>query len=309
MAITLTDTFVHADGTPATGSVQYRYATTFFEPSGHRTVVGEWVSSRLAADGSVTITLNPPAVDHTPAEQYVMIMEDVSCGRGHIYAIPAASLVDGATLYLGGFRTVPELPPPPSYAGGGGAGVAGPPGPKGDPGATGPAGPKGDPGPQGPPGPAGQDGQDGAQGPKGDQGDKGDPGTGFPDAPSDAHPYGRKDAAWTRVLEPDSIMGMTPQPYDPAATYSTGDIVIWQDTYFSAKAAGGVPAGHNPSSHAGQWLPLDLEAIALKAANTAGSLDDKVDNGGGVATAAAMTQAAYDGIAVKDPDTLYVIHG
>jgi hypothetical protein len=384
VTITLTDRYVHADGTPASGSVQYRYATTFFEPSGHRTVVGEWQSQRLAADGTLTITLDPPAADHTPAEQYLMVLEDVSCSRGHIYSIPAADLLDGSTVWLGTHRTVPQLPDPPAYVAAGGppgpAGPIGPQGAKGDPGPQGdpgPAGPKGDPGPQGLQGPIGHEGPQGATGPAGPKGDtgatgpkgadgsgvtirgtvptssglpasgnpgdmwiaddtahgwtwdgakwadvgpirgpkgdqgiqgiqgiqgvKGDTGAQGPEGPQgpagpkgdqgDAGPTGpagpkgdtgatgpkgdpgpQGPAGQDAVLPSDivhttDIMGMDPQPYDPAQTYTTGDIVKWQGSYFSAKNSVAAGAGNDPSSASGKWLVLDLEAIALKAAH------------------------------------------
>jgi hypothetical protein len=219
VTITLTDRFVHADGTPATGSVQYRYATTFFEPSGHRTVVGEWMSTRLAADGSLTITIDPPASDHTPAEQYLMILEDVSCNRGHIYSVPANELVDGANIWLGTHRTDPQLPDPPAYVAAGGSpgptGPTGPQGPKGDKGDKGDPGiqgPKGDTGPQGLQGPIGHEGPAGATGPQGPKGDTGATG-----------PKGADGSGVT-------IRGTVPTSTDLPASGAPGDMYIADDT-------------------------------------------------------------------------------
>ena len=353
MTLTLTDRFVHPDGTPATGSVQYRYATQFFEPSGHRTVVGEWMSTRLAADGSVSITLDPPAADHTPAKQYLMILEDVSCNRGHIYSIPASELVDGATVWLGTHRTDPQLPTPPAYVSAGGPpGPAGPVGPagakgnKGDKGDTGVQGPKGDPGPQG------------LQGPIGHEGPQGDPGLQGPKG--DTGPAGPKGADGSGV----TIRGTVPSSASLPASGAAGDMYITDDTSHGwtwdgakwidvgpirgPKGDQGIqgiqgiqgpkgdtgsqgpegPQGHVgpkgdkgdtgadaqlPQGHANgsvlQWNGTDTWEVTdnlVSALNRTDSLQGQIN---AMLKHWTGTQAAYDQIASKDANTIYIVHG
>lgn len=263
MSVTLTDTYLHADGTPADGSVSVRWATTFFEPSGHRTITGEWITQRLDPAGAVTFTLDPPAVDHTPAEQYLIVLESVSCSRGHVFAIPHDVLVDGVTLYLGTYRTVPELPPPPSYAGGGG----GTPGPAGPTGPEGPAGPKGD---------KGDPGQDGAD-------------AQLPTATTPGQVLQWSGTVWettdnlvTALNRTDSLQGFqdnllddTAQPWS-AGTFPQGEVVSHLGKLWLA--TGPATAGDVPGT-AAVWADLTLEALWHKTESQAPAPADPADDG------------------------------
>jgi hypothetical protein len=68
------------------------------------------------------------------------------------------------------------------------------------------------------------------------------------------------------------ITGSDPVDYDATHAYADGDIIRFQGSYYVAKSA--TTAGQDPTTHAGKWLALDIDAIALKAAHAANQNDD-----------------------------------
>ena len=98
---------------------------------------------------------------------------------------------------------------------------------------------------------------------------------------------------------------MPPVTYDPSASYTTGDVIAYANSWWVAQQD--TTPGQDPTGSPGKWLVLDLEATALKAAHTQAALDDKVDRAGAATHLWVGLQSEYDAIATKDDGTDYAI--
>jgi hypothetical protein len=207
--------------------------------------------------------------------------------------------------------------------GGGAAGtgdvvlIPGPPGPQGVPGPAGPRGPMGPQGLQGPAGPAGPAGPKGDQGPVGPEGPEGPPGAG-----------GVPDWWKTQVEAFLTVPQQWDQPYpdwDAATDYARNAIVMRAGAPYLANGDPGV--GVAPP--AAPWMPMSvlretltrtldgLSDVTAPPNTVAGKLLGTTATGvwaavdppepTGVWLKWAGSQAAYDAIPTKNPDTLYVI--
>lgn len=196
----------------------------------------------------------------------------------------------------------------------GAEGPEGPPGPQGQAGPQGPAGPMGDVGPQGPQGPQGVPGEQGiqgepgAQGPAGPQGERGEPGSGL------------------------IILGNLADANELPAGAAQGDaytiaehVWIWSGSaWFDAGPLQGPPGEQGPQGIQGEPGPEGPRGEVGPAgpqgevgpAGSQGPIGETGPQGPqgpqgepGPGTWVQLTQAQYNALPSKDPDTLYIVVG
>jgi hypothetical protein len=292
--IRLFDTYQHLDGTPGRGHVYVRPVVAFTD--GTRTVLAEWTAFPLDAQGRVDATIT--WADHTdPSPVWLQVWEQVDCFRGQAWDIGPQLLTDGANLNLGALRQLPAATvSPPRYQ------VA-------------PAGPQGPPGPPGSgvtiKGTVPTSGSLPASGTTGDMFIAGDTSHGWTwdgqtwvDVGPIRGPKGDQGIQGPAGIQgPKGDQGIRgpagPQGADSTVPGPKGD-------------PGQLPSGGSTPGQVLQWNGTDAWEVTDNLVSALNRTDDlglhKVTNGGGVATIQAMTDAQYQKIAQKDPDTLYVIH-
>ncbi|MFC8273762.1 hypothetical protein ACFUJR_14815 [Streptomyces sp. NPDC057271] len=155
--VTVTGTYVHADGTPFKGKLLFRPEPAILTSATHGVLLLGTIEATLDEQGAVSVTLlatDDP--DVTPTGWTYRVTERWYDAPGRSYplslplAAPAVDLADVApTAAAEGEYTVVTGPAGPTGA----TGPAGPEGPTGATGATGPTGPAGPEGPQGETGP------------------------------------------------------------------------------------------------------------------------------------------------------------
>jgi collagen triple helix repeat protein len=171
--------------------------------------------------------------------------------------------------------TGPPGPPGPQ-------GPPGPPGPQGPTGATGAQGLTGATGPTGPQGIQGTTGATGAQGPKGDTGATGAQGPQGPTGPPGVNPTGNYNANSVSYNVND-LVKVAGSEYRCLVAYVSGPTQPPSDpTHWQVFTAAGATGPQGATGAAGPQGPPSVVQ---------------------------MTQAAYDALATKDPNTLYVIVG
>jgi hypothetical protein len=194
--ITLTATFLDADGQPASGHVTFRLSAPLQDTAGNVIVAPTTVRADLDADGHMEVALFATADEATiPQGLTYRVTEQIAGASIRRYDIVVAA--EPATVDLADLAPVVDS----AVAYGGPAGPQGEQGPQGEIGPVGPQGPQGVPGEQGPQGVQGATGEQGAQGPQGVQGPAGsDANVGAHEAASDPHSQylteGRGDARY-----------------------------------------------------------------------------------------------------------------